>query len=203
MRLCWKGGLVRVLSLTHPGKGLRRQNGSAVVWFRGGFTIIEILIVVVILAVVAMTAIPMISSAASIQVRSAASMIAADLEYAKSLAISKGASFSVVFDTVTDSYKIVVVFDTVTDSYKIVKIVDGEGETISHPVKKGFDYVVDLQDEGLERVEISSADFGGDCQVRFDYLGSPYNGGDVVVRAAGDTVTISVEPVTGYVTVTD
>ena len=192
MRLCWKGGLVRVLSLTHPRKGLRRQNGSAVVWFRGGFTIIEILIVVVILAVVAMTAIPMISSAASIQVRSAASMIAADLEYAKSLAISKGASFSVVFDTVTDSYK-------------IVKIVDGEVETISHPVKKGFDYVVDLQDEGLERVEISSADFGGDCQVRFDYLGSPspYNGGDVVVRAAGDTVTISVEPVTGYVTVTD
>ena len=183
---------MRVLSLTHPGKGLRRQNGSAVVWFRGGFTIIEILIVVVILAVVAMTAIPMISSAASIQVRSAASMIAADLEYAKSLAISKGASFSVVFDTVTDSYK-------------IVKIVDGEVETISHPVKKGFDYVVDLQDEGLERVEISSADFGGDCQVRFDYLGSPspYNGGDVVVRAAGDTVTISVEPVTGYVTVTD
>ena len=157
------------------------------VWFRGGFTIIEILIVVVILAVVAMTAIPMISSAASIQVRSAASMIAADLEYAKSLAISKGASFSVVFDTVTDSYK----------------IVDGEGETISHPVKKGFDYVVDLQDEGLERVEISSADFGGDCQVQFDYLGSPDNGGDVVVRAAGDTVTISVEPVTGYVTVTD
>ncbi len=57
---------------------------------RCGFTIIEILIVVVILAIAAMTAIPMMSSAGSVQVRSVANMIAADLEYAKSLAITKG-----------------------------------------------------------------------------------------------------------------
>ncbi len=153
----------------------------------GGFTIIEILIVVVILAIAAMTAIPMISSAGSIQVRSVANMIAADLEYAKSLAITKGQRFSVVFDTSADSYR----------------IADQDGTTILHPVKKGFDYVIDLQDEGLEKADITGADFAGSSQVEFDYLGSPLNGGTVTVQGGNTTLTISVEAVTGYITVTN
>ncbi len=156
-------------------------------WARGGFTIIEILIVVVILAIAAMTAIPMISSAGSIQVRSAANMIAADLEYAKSLAITKGQHFSVVFDTSADSYR----------------IADQVGATILHPVKKGFDYVIDLQDVGLGKADITGAAFGGSPHVEFDYLGSPDNGGTVTVQGGGMTLTISVEAVTGYITVTN
>jgi len=156
---------------------------------RGGeaFTIIEILIVVVILAIAALTAIPMMSSAGSVQVRSAANMIAADLEYAKSLAISRGQNFSIVFDTSTESYK----------------ITDQDGDTIAHPVKKGSPYVIDFPKEGLDRVDITAVDFGGTSQIRFDYLGSPDNGGTVTVQAGGTTATISVEPVTGYISVTN
>ncbi|MHC4735672.1 MAG: prepilin-type N-terminal cleavage/methylation domain-containing protein, partial [Planctomycetota bacterium] len=55
-----------------------------------GFTVIELLIVVVIIAIAAMAAIPMMTSAAGFQIRSAANMIAADLEYAKTIAISRG-----------------------------------------------------------------------------------------------------------------
>ncbi|MBN2269206.1 MAG: prepilin-type N-terminal cleavage/methylation domain-containing protein, partial [Sedimentisphaerales bacterium] len=96
---------------TYPGKrlhcGHRASAHPAAVRRPGrGFTIIEILIVVVILAIAAMTAIPMISSAGSVQVRSAANMIAADLEYAKSLAITKGQNFTVAFDASGDSYRI-------------------------------------------------------------------------------------------------
>ncbi|MFC1738952.1 GspH/FimT family protein, partial [Planctomycetota bacterium] len=109
-----------------------------------GFTLIEVLVVVVILAIAAMMAIPMMSSAGSMQVRSAASMIAADLEYAKSMAISRGQKFSVVFDSVQESYH----------------IENEDGDVISHPVKKGFDYVVDFQnDSRLDRVEIDTVDF--------------------------------------------
>jgi prepilin-type N-terminal cleavage/methylation domain-containing protein len=61
----------------------------------GGFTVIEILIVVVIIAIAAMTVIPLMTSAASVQIRSAAHMIMADLEYAKSISISRGEQFSV------------------------------------------------------------------------------------------------------------
>jgi len=182
--------LVRMPSLTYSPQGLRSphhgpEDGPAVRCAARGFTLIEILIVIVILAIAAMTAIPMMGSAASVQIRSAGNMIAADLEYAKSLAISKGQNFSVVFDESAESYS----------------IVDQDGNTISHPVKKGFDYVIDFQDEGLGRVEIADADFDGASQVRFDYLGSPDNGGTVHLQAGDMSATVSVEPVTGYITV--
>jgi len=71
-----------------------------------GFTVIELLIVGVILSIAALTAIPMMSSASSMQIRSAANLIMADLEYAKSMAITRGQNYSVVFDVGTDSYRI-------------------------------------------------------------------------------------------------
>ena len=183
--------LVRMFDPTYPPARSRcpyhgLQGGPWSRRVRFAFTVIEILIVVVILAIAAMTAIPMMSSAGSVQVRSAASMIAADLEYAKSLAISRGQNFSVVFDTSADSYK----------------IEDQDGTTISHPVKKGFDYVIDLH-EGLGKVDVTAADFAGVSQVEFDYLGSPDKGGSVILQGGGMTLTISVEPVTGYIVVTD
>lgn len=182
--------LVRMPSLTYSPQGLRSphhgpEDGPAVRCAARGFTLIEILIVIVILAIAAMTAIPMMGSAASVQIRSAGNMIAADLEYAKSLAISKGQNFSVVFDEGEESYR----------------IADQDGNTISHPVKKGFDYVIDFEDEGLGRVEIADADFDGASQVQFDYLGSPDNGGTVHLQAGDMSATVSVEPVTGYITV--
>ena len=42
---------------------------------RRGFTVVEILIVLVIITIAALTAVPMMSSASSVQIRSAASMI--------------------------------------------------------------------------------------------------------------------------------
>jgi len=175
----------------HPGDDLENTGRIPVpCGLRRGaeaFTIIEILIVVVILAIAALTAIPMMSSAGSVQVRSAANMIAADLEYAKSLAISRGQNFSVVFYTSTESYN----------------ITDQDGNTILHPVKKGSYYVIDFQKEGLDRVDVTDVDFDGNPQIRFDYLGSPDKGGTVTVQAGGTTATISVEPVTGYISVTN
>ena len=152
-----------------------------------GFTVIEILIVVVILGIAALTALPMLSSAASVQLRSAANMIAADLEYARSLSVSRGRNFTVVFDTAAESYEIQNEF----------------GATIAHPVKKGFDYVIDLQGEGLERVDITNVDFAASSDVMFDYLGSPDDGGTVTVQGGNTTAIISVEPITGYITVTN
>jgi type II secretion system protein H len=158
-----------------------------------GFTLIEILIVVVIIAIAAMTAIPMMSSAGSVQIRSAANMIAADLEYAKSMAIARGQNFSVVFDKNTDSYS----------------IKDKTGSVISHPVKKGSNYIVGLRDKGLDKVDITDVDFDGKSTVKFDYLGSPYNAdnnplnrGVIKLQAGGKTITITVEPVTGFISIT-
>jgi prepilin-type N-terminal cleavage/methylation domain-containing protein len=164
-----------------------------------GFTVVELLIVVVIVAIAALTAIPMMISADSFQIRSAANMVAADLEYAKTIAISRDQCFSVVFDKAAESYR----------------IEDESGAVIAHPVKKGFDYIIDFQnDSGLNKVDIEDVDFDPDSghTITFDYLGSPYSGsgtsnplnsGVVSLRAGQITVTVNIEPVTGFISIVD
>jgi Tfp pilus assembly protein FimT len=163
------------------------------------FTIVEILIVVVLLGIAAMVVVPMMSSAASMQIRSAANMIAGDLEYAKSMAISRGQVFSVVFDTAAESYR----------------VEDQSGNVIPHPVKKGFDYIIDFRnDSRLSQVDVFSAVFNPNSSqtITFDYLGSPYSGtgtssplnsGVISLQAGGFTKTVTVEPVTGYIVVSN
>jgi len=179
--------------LTYPGASMSDWLGRrGCRWdargSRSAFTVVELLIVVVILSIVALTAIPMMSSAAGIQIRSAANMIAADLEYARSMAISRGQNFSVEFDKNADSYR----------------LLDQGGSVIQHPVKKGFTYVVDFRNESrLSRVDITNANFDGTQKVTFDCLGSPSNtsAGSVNLQAGGITTTITVEPVTGFVSI--
>ena len=154
-----------------------------------GFTMLEVLIVVVILSIAAFVVIPMVGSAASMQIRSASDMISADIEYAKSMAISRGQSYSVVFDTTNERYWI-------EDQYSAV---------IQHPVKKGFDYAIDFKNESrLGKVDIDKVDFGGLSRVTFDYFGSPTAGGGIDIQAGEDVkITIDVEDVTGFVTISN
>jgi type II secretory pathway pseudopilin PulG len=158
----------------------------------------ELLLVVLIIAIAAMIAVPMMGSMDSMQIRTAANMIAADLEYAKSMAISRQQNYSVVFNPAGDYYE-------VHDPNGIVE----------HPVRKGFDYRVDFSsDSRVNKVVIDDADFdpGSSNTVVFDYLGSPYSGsgtsnplnsGTISIRAGDFTETISVEPVTGFISITD
>jgi len=151
-----------------------------------GFTMVEIVIVVVIIAIAALAAVPMMSSAASFQIRSAANMVAADLEYAKSMAISRGQNYSVEFDKNTERYW----------------IENQAGNMILHPVKKGFNYEIDFQNDGrLSKVDITNATFDTAQTVTFDCLGSPLDGGTVILQADGTTKTITVEPVTGFISI--
>ncbi len=162
---------------------------------RHGFTMIEMVVVMAILAIAAAIVVPMVSSAGSMQLRAAVNMVAADLEYAKSMSISRGQRYSVVFDKTAETYQ----------------IIDDSGAVIKHPVKKGFDYRIEFRlDSRLSQVDIFDANFDGTDRVSFDYLGSPFNGtsaalnsGVVTLRAGGITRTVNVEPVTGYVSISN
>ncbi len=161
------------------------------------FTLVEVLIVLMILAVGAMLAVPMMTSAAGTQIRSAANMIAADLEYAKSMSISRQQPYRVVFDENNETYQ----------------VEDANG-VVEHPVNKNS-YVINFAaDERFNKVNIYDADFdpGNECTVTFDYLGSPcagngtttaLNSGSIELRAEGFTTIISVEPVTGYISISN
>jgi len=181
-------------SASAPGCG-RQENRDGSAGRSGSFTFIEIIIVVAIIAISAMLVIPMMSSAGSMQIRTAANMIAADLEYAKSMAISRGQNYSVVFDKTAESYR----------------IENQDGEVIPHPVKKGFDYIVNFStDSRVDKVDISDAVFDTESTITFDSLGSPYSGtglgsplnsGVITLQADGAIAAVNVEPVTGFISI--
>ena len=171
---------------------------------RNGFTLVEIIIVVVILSIAALMAIPMVSNAADVQVRAAANRIAADLDYVKNLSITHQDRYLIIFDEVNDSYEIRV------DPF-------GLSDVIDHPVNPG-PFVVDFSSIGsLDRVDIDAADFDSGSSVSnaltFDYLGSPYSGTSTPLLTGQITLQdkqtgnfklyVKIEPVTGYVTISD
>ena len=160
---------------------------------------IELMVVIAIIAIAAAIVVPMASSAGSMQLRAAVNVVAADLEYAKSMAISRGQRYWVVFNPTTESYR----------------ITNDAGATISHPIKgPSFPYAVDFpSDCRLNGVGIVSANFDSTSAVGFDYLGIPYtapgtpaallNPGVITLQAGGATRTVSVQPVTGYVSISN
>lgn len=160
------------------------------------FTLAELILVVVILSIAALMALPFAVSGSSMQLRSAANMIAADMEYAKSMAISRGSYYKVVFDDEQEKYE----------------IRDSENNPIDHPIRKS-DYVVDFsRDSRLNRVNIANVNFDSKKAITFDYLGSPFssNGemehlistGEIILSSGGATMIVNVAPVTGYITIT-
>jgi type II secretion system protein H len=170
-------------------RSVRPQQGG-----RCGFTIIELMIVLVILGIAAAIAAPMVSSAASMQLRSAVNMVAADLEYAKSMSIATGQYYRVAFDTASNKYE----------------VQDPSGTVIQHPVTKK-NYVVSFADDGrLDQVTIQSVQTGATAiaMVYFDYLGTPSSSagqlnsdGVVTLQAGGATRTVAVKAVTGFISV--
>ena len=151
------------------------------------FTLVELMIVVLIVAILAATAIPAISEAAvDLKLRSAARELMADLNYVRNLAITDGSAYALIF---TGS------------GYSAVKAVDisdlGSNPVITHPIKHN-NWVVSLQEQ---RITVKAA-FAGKAGVCFDATGAPNAAGSVVLRCGTAAVTVSVEAATGRVTVT-
>ena len=71
---------------------------------RRGLTLVEILITVAILGILAAAIIPQFGATAPDQVRGAAQIVAADMEYARSLAISNSSTYLITFSESRNSY---------------------------------------------------------------------------------------------------
>jgi type II secretion system protein H len=175
--------IMKINSSDNLVQTVRLRNGFAKDAGLRGFTLIEVIVVIVIISIAAAMVVPMMSSADDIQLRSAANKLAADIEYAKSMAISRGDYYTVVFDETAENYE----------------IQDSSGTTIDHPVRKDL-YIEQFGGTSrLSKVRITDADFDGAASVTFDSIGSPDNGGTVTLTAGDDTIVVNVEAVTGYI----
>lgn len=158
------------------------------------FTLVEVLIVMVILAIAAAIVIPSIGTAADSQAISAARILGSDLEVARSLALTTQQPHSLVFSTDLQSYKVVANYGGGGYAAAVA---------VPHPVVAGERLDVCLADaNGMGSVSVLAASFGGISYVTFNSQGEPSSAGTVLLRAGGTQMTVSVSALTGTVAVT-
>lgn len=148
------------------------------------FTLVELLVVVVIMAIAGAILVPMMSGTVEMQAVSAARTIATDIQYAQSVAITMQSPVTVQFYPAADRY-------TLSNASGLLK----------HPMTNK-DYLVDFHTrDDFDCLDLASASFGGGTSVVFDELGSPGAGGSVTVLGGSQTYRVDVTSVTGTVSV--
>jgi len=160
-----------------------------------GFTLAEVIVVVVILGIAATVIIPMISDTSGMRVTSAARHISSTLLFAQTSAISTQQPLQVVFDDDAETYE----------------VQDEDGTVVPDPVIPGKSLRTDyLNDPRLQNITLETADFDGGGKIWFDRLGMPYSGpdkdnltalndGSISVQSGNNVMTITVEPITGRI----
>jgi prepilin-type N-terminal cleavage/methylation domain-containing protein len=159
---------------------------------RGGLTLIEIMVVMVCLAIVAMLVMPTFSSVGSTQLRAAAETLVADLEYAQEQSIAHA-----------DDCRMVV-FDVSKNSYWIAP-----SSTPTVPVTHPIDKQPFLNKYGVGRcaymreVSIDAFDLGGDDRMLYRGLGQLDQSvtATITLRAGKNRVKVSIDPTTGEASV--
>ena len=157
---------------------------SRPVGVRQGFTLIELMVVLVILAITGAMIVPLVAGAGEVQALSAARMIATDIQYAQSVAITSQSPVTVQFYPDTNRYSL-----------------SNTSGLLKHPMTNQ-DFLVDFSTkDGFEQLDMASASFEGTAKVVFDELGAPDAGGSVTVLGGSQTYRIDVTSVTGTVNV--
>jgi Tfp pilus assembly protein FimT len=125
------------------------------------FTVFELIVVVAIIGILAISVLIRFKSLYEIKLEGVAKKLIFDIRYAQGLAISKGESYGLEFKPDLDRYRLFRVEDnsTVTDPY----------------TKKEFivDYQINSEYKGIDLVSVN---FGNTTTLRFSSLGIPQDG---------------------------
>jgi len=198
--------------LKRPCDGRRRRVSTA-----GGFTLIEILAVVVILGIASAIIIPQIGSRDDMKTAAAARVIVADLIYAQNLAISNGTPVYVRFDKANNQYTMLTnplstktnygdfVTNPVTQQNYLQKFGDTSAKTVDP-----------WENVTIDTVALNGTDpsYQNQFTIGFDEVGSPYvwnysvdlrndlaDGSKIVIKSGLISTTINIAAATGEITV--
>lgn len=153
--------------------------------FRGAFTLVEVLIVVVIIGLAAALVVPQLLQSGSLTVQAGTRMVVSDLLYAQNEAVARAAEHKVIFEIEQNRYR----------------LVDGADTPLTVGGTPG-PYVIDFDsDARFQGVRIHSADFGGETWVAFDELGGPNVGGTVDLESGDHRYRVHVAAFTGRIRV--
>ncbi len=149
-----------------------------------GFTVAELLIVIVLLGLLSLMVVPMIASADDFGGAAAARMICADLQYAQNYAILEQKPVTVHFLLTDDTY-----------------LLTSESGPVIHPISNEA-YVVDFRSmSDYAGLDLVSTSFPGGDWVTFDELGTPSEAGSLVFRLGDVKYEIEVAHVSGQTTI--
>jgi prepilin-type N-terminal cleavage/methylation domain-containing protein len=165
---------------------------------RRGFTLIEILVVVLILGIAAATVMPSLGTRNDLRATAAARVLMSDLIYAQNLSISRQRMHYVRFDPAAESYE-------------VLSAIAPTAARVTHPVENN-PFAVSFAAAGntpVRDVEVSEVSFDGKPTIAFDELGTPYaydattnttsamSDGSIVLKCKTNQVTITVEAFSG------
>ncbi len=171
-------------------------------FFKRGYTLVEMLIVIVILGISGAVVIPHTSQAQVLRIHAAVRTLVSDITFAQTDALAYQQRRAIIFDEAMNTYTIAEV------------IVTSGGEVSYLPLYKGGGpnglYIVDFDLSGFSGARMRMPDFDGDAVLIFDEIGAPIMDGatddpaglgSIYIEGSQQVFRIDVSPFTGQVRV--
>ena len=184
---------------------IRTTNRSSV-----GFTLMEVLIVILILSITAMVLLPTINQAMTrSRLSGAADEIITALGYAQMKAMTSGGPTRVTIDAGSDTI-LVEQFKPDEDLQgSETELSEGDVENgsyvaMEYPLNPGTDYyIIFSNDDRFKNVDIDSAVFGTHDFLIFNNLGTPSQGGTVSITSGAASILLTLNGLNGRIAINE
>lgn len=170
---------------------------------RGGYTLLEVLVVVAVMGLAGALVIPSMDQAGVLRTQGAVRSVVSDIMFAQGDAVAAQQARAIVFDVPSNSYRVCAVLGST---------IDLDNDVLFDHFGDGNRYIMDLNEPEFGATLLTEADFDGTGAVLvFDEMGapvtevggsSPSSGGTVTIQGQFHTFEVRVESFTGRVTTT-
>jgi prepilin-type N-terminal cleavage/methylation domain-containing protein len=179
-------------------------------WFAKGFTMVEVMIVVLIISIAVLAGLPALNSTLDhARLSAAAEEIVNAFQYAQSVAMTSGRQTRVVIGHLSNRIGVrqfTLTGDLSAGGNELAAgdVESGTYELMDYPLKKGTKYPILFANEDRFRgVDITISDFSQTDPVDFDTLGSPSHGGTATLTLGGQQMVVTLDTLTGKVSVSN